>query len=111
MGAPVSNTEGEQMRAAGEGEIASAQDRKHGFGEQMDLASDLDRKKNEQQDVLDRRYGGEPNAGGAPGGVNVQDAIGGEGKGVVGAGRGSGARGSGEGQKGGGRGLEGVGDV
>ena len=42
------NTEAEQMRAPGEGEVAAAQDRKHGFGEQADLASDLDRKKVEQ---------------------------------------------------------------
>ena len=32
----------------GEGEVADAQRHKTGFGEQMDLASDLDRKKAEQ---------------------------------------------------------------
>ena len=36
------------MRAPGEGEIANAQNNKGGFGEQEDLASDLDRKKAEQ---------------------------------------------------------------
>ena len=36
------------MRAPGEGEVYDAQQRKHGFGEQEDLASDLDRKKAEQ---------------------------------------------------------------
>lgn len=44
----VANTEAEQMRPFGEGEVAAAQDTKTGFGEQKDLASDLDRKKAEQ---------------------------------------------------------------
>lgn len=35
----------------GEGEIAEAQDNKTGFGEQADLASDLDKKKAEQADA------------------------------------------------------------
>jgi len=48
MGPVADNLDGEQMRAAGEGEIANAQTRKEGFGEQQDLASDLDRKKREQ---------------------------------------------------------------
>ena len=48
MGGAVSNTEGEQMRAAGEGDIARAQDRKTGFGEQEELAAGLDDKKQEQ---------------------------------------------------------------
>ena len=43
-----SNTEAEQMRAPGEGDVARQQERKTGFGEQGDLASDLDRKKAEQ---------------------------------------------------------------
>ncbi|KAL8714391.1 MAG: hypothetical protein Q9220_001724 [cf. Caloplaca sp. 1 TL-2023] len=111
IGEPVSNVEGEQMRAAGEGDIASAQDKKHGFGEQADLASDLDRKKEEQQERLDERHNGSGSGTGGPGGVDVQSAIGGGGKGVVGAREGSGARGAGEGEEGGGRGLEGHGDI
>ncbi|KAL8731103.1 MAG: hypothetical protein Q9166_003631 [cf. Caloplaca sp. 2 TL-2023] len=111
MGEPVSNLTGEQMRAPGEGEIASAQDDKHGFGEQADLASGLDRKKEEQQERLEERYNGGSSRKGGPGGVDVQSAIGGGDKGVVGAGQGSGARGHGEGEEGGGRGLENLGDV
>ncbi|KAL8994281.1 MAG: hypothetical protein Q9169_005697 [Polycauliona sp. 2 TL-2023] len=111
MGEPVSSLTGEQMRAPGEGEIASAQDNKHGFGEQADLASDLDRKKEEQQQRLDDRYNGGSSGTGGPGGVDVQSAIGGGGTAVVGAGQGSGARGHNEGGEGGGRGLENLGDV
>ena len=80
MGGPVSNQEGEQMRAAGDGEIAAAQDSKHGFGEQTDLASGLDRKKEEQAQLKESR-----GHGGGTGGVDVQGAIGG-GKGFVGGG-------------------------
>lgn len=36
------------MRAPGEGDVYKAQQQKGGFGEQEDLASDLDRKKAEQ---------------------------------------------------------------
>ena len=36
------------MRAPGEGEVYEKQFNKTGFGEQQDLASDLDRKKQEQ---------------------------------------------------------------
>ncbi|KAL8816670.1 MAG: hypothetical protein Q9223_004360 [Gallowayella weberi] len=110
-GEPVSSLEGEQMRAPGEGDIRTAQDNKHGFGEQADLASGLDRKKEEQQERLDSRYNGASDGKGGPGGVDVQSAIGGRGKGVVGAAQGSGARGDGEGEEGGGRGLENLGDV
>jgi hypothetical protein len=39
------------MRPAGEGEVAAAQTSKMGFGEQKDLASDLDRKKAEQAEA------------------------------------------------------------
>ena len=39
------------MRAAGEGDIYKTQFNKHGFGEQPDLASDLDKKKAEQSDM------------------------------------------------------------
>ncbi|KAL6720815.1 hypothetical protein ACLMJK_002740 [Lecanora helva] len=82
MGPPVSNTEGEQMRAAGDGDIAAAQDKKHGFGEQSDLASELDRKKAEQARMKEPRgYGG-----GGGGDVDVQGAIGGNGRGFVGGG-------------------------
>lgn len=79
MGGPVSNQEGEQMRAAGDGDIASAQDTKHGFGEQQDLASDLDRKKAEQAEIKDARGSG---SGGR--GVDVQAAVRGRNKGFVG---------------------------
>ncbi|KAI4124315.1 MAG: hypothetical protein LQ338_004856 [Usnochroma carphineum] len=111
MGGPVSSLEGEQLRPPGEGDVASAQDSKGGFGEQADLASDLDRKKEEQRERLNDRYGGGSSGKGGPGGVDVQSAIGGGGKGVVGASQGSGARGFGEGEEGGGRGLEGLRDV
>ena len=77
MGAQVSNTEGEQMRAAGDGDIAKAQEGKHGFGEQGDLTAGLERKKAEQAGIKDARRGG----GG--GGVDVGSAMGG--KGFVGA--------------------------
>ena len=83
MGGPVSNQEGEQMRAAGDGDIAVAQEGKHGFGEQKSLTSDLDRKKAEQAEIKDdRRDGG----GGGGGGVDVQGALGGGNKGFVGGG-------------------------
>lgn len=111
MGEAVSDLTGEQMRAPGEGDIASAQDRKHGFGEQADLASDLDRKKAEQQQRLEDRYEGGSSGKGGPGGVDVQSAIGGAGKGVVGTVQGSGGRAGGEGEEGGGRGTESLGDV
>ena len=80
MGDPVSNQEGEQMRAAGDGDIAAAQESKHGFGEQGSLTSDLDRKKAEQAQIKDQGRGG----GG--GGVDVQGALGGGNKGFVGSG-------------------------
>ena len=69
------------MRAAGDGDIAVAQEGKHGFGEQSDLASGLDRKKAEQAKIKEARNGSE---GG--GGVDVQAAVGGAGKGFVGGG-------------------------
>ena len=47
-GDPASEMEGEQMRAPGEGDIMEKQFDKGGFGEQQDMASDLDRKKSEQ---------------------------------------------------------------
>lgn len=111
MGEPVSSLTGEQMRAPGEGDVASAQDHKHGFGEQADLASGLDRKKEDQEQRLDHRHDGDSGGKGGPGGIDVQSAIGGAGKGVVGAGKDSGARGTAEGEEGGGRGLEGLRDV
>jgi len=48
LGSAASNLDGEQMRAPGEGEIYEKQFNKTGFGEQKDMASDLDRKKAEQ---------------------------------------------------------------
>ncbi|KAL9127916.1 MAG: hypothetical protein Q9217_003302 [Psora testacea] len=80
MGGPVSNLEGEQMRPAGEGEVAKTQETKHGFGEQEDLASGLDRKKAEQDRVKDMRR----QAGGG-GGVDVGAVLGGGSGAFVGA--------------------------
>ena len=91
-GSAVSNTEGEQMRAAGEGDIARAQETKGGFGEQGDLASGLDRKREEQEEIKARRHGGDNGYGGGGGGaVDVGNALGGK---VV-SGGGSGASGEG----------------
>ena len=81
MGGPVSNQEAEQMGAAGDGDIAAAQEGKHGFGEQGDLASGLDRKKEEQAELKESR-----GHGGGGGGVDVQGAMGGGSKGFVGGG-------------------------
>ena len=83
MGDSVSNVEGEQMRAAGDGDIAAAQEDKHGFGEQKSLTSDLDGKKAEQAKIKDERAGG---GGGSGKGVDVQGALGGGNKGFVGGG-------------------------
>ena len=59
------------MRAPGEGDVYQAQFRKTGMGEQKDLASDLDRKKAEQQgkreEILSQRKE-EVDVGGALGG-------------------------------------------
>ena len=79
----MSNQEGEQMRAAGDGDIAAAQDSKHGFGEQSSLTSDLDRKKAEQAQIKEQGRGGGGRGGG---GVDVQGALGGGNKGFVGSG-------------------------
>ncbi len=92
MGGPVSDLEGEQMRVAGEGDIASAQDNKHGFGEQESLTAGLDRKREEQDRLKHGSTGGE----GSDRGVDVQGAIGGRGKGFVGAESGSGSSGVGD---------------
>ena len=50
------------MRAPGEGDVYKAQFDKSGFGEQKDLASDLDRKKEEQSglrdEIKDQRHKG-----------------------------------------------------
>lgn len=81
-GGPVSNQEAEQMGAAGDGDIAVAQDRKHGFGEQKSLTSDLDRKKAEQGQIKDERR--ERGGGGKE--VDVQGLLGGGDKGFVGGG-------------------------
>lgn len=74
------------MGAAGDGDIANAQERKHGFGEQTSLTSDLDRKKSEQAGIKSDRRGG----GASSGGVDVQGAMGGGDKGFVGGGGGTG---------------------
>ena len=74
------------MRAAGDGDIAAAQDTKHGFGEQTSLTSDLDRKKAEQAEIKNEKRGGGANGGG----VDVQGALSGGNKGFVGGGGDSG---------------------
>ncbi|KAI1458025.1 hypothetical protein F4805DRAFT_154424 [Annulohypoxylon moriforme] len=61
--------EGEQMRAPGEGDVARAVEGKPGAGgEQIDLAGDLERKKNEQATMREavkeqRRRGEAPDSG------------------------------------------------
>ena len=79
MGGEASDLEGEQMRAPGEGDIAARQEQKHGFGEQSDLASGLDRKKAEQQQVKNARSSDV----GEGGDVDVEGALGGGNKGFV----------------------------
>ncbi|KAI2620051.1 hypothetical protein GGR54DRAFT_113442 [Hypoxylon sp. NC1633] len=65
----------QQMRAPGEGEVASAVERKPGAGgEQVDLAGDLDRKKEEQASKREavkeeRRQGRAPDDGDVRAGV------------------------------------------
>lgn len=88
LGNPASTIEGEQMRAAGEGEIYNAQREKTGFGEQGDLAAGLDRKREEQDRIKEERgqEGGE-------GELDVEAALSGRGKGFVGVSSGSGGRG------------------
>ncbi|KAL9100142.1 MAG: hypothetical protein Q9163_004443 [Psora crenata] len=79
MGPPVSDLEGEQLRPAGEGDVAKTQERKHGFGEEADMASGLDRKKAEQARIKDARR-----QDGGDGGVDVGEVLGGK-AGFVGA--------------------------
>ncbi|KAI1377606.1 hypothetical protein F4677DRAFT_444197 [Hypoxylon crocopeplum] len=69
--------EGDQMRAPGEGDVASVVDRKPGAtGSQPDLASDIDRKKEEQAEKREaikeeRRQGRAPDDGNARAGVDT----------------------------------------
>lgn len=72
------------MRPAGEGDVYQAQREKHGFGEQEDLAADLDRKKEEQEEIKAAGGGGRYQNEGHH--VDVQEVVGGGGKGFVGAG-------------------------
>lgn len=79
------------MRAPGEGEVSSAQWHKTGFGEQEDLASDLDRKREEQERIkVERGAGGRGDEG-----VDVKGAVAGEGKVFVGVQGGKGGSGAG----------------
>lgn len=95
------------MAATGEGDVKSAVENKHGFGEQASLTSDMDRKRAEQDKKKEeRRESGNPSGpqsgptGGHPGeglreedrGIDVKSALGG-GSNVVGAGSGSGGKG------------------
>ena len=106
-GPPVSDLEGEQLGAGGEGDIAKAQETKTGFGEQAGLASDMDRKREEQDEIKEeRRANGMPGGpqggptGDHPGaglreedrGVDVKSALGG-GSNIVEAPSGSGGKG------------------
>ncbi|KAI1081605.1 hypothetical protein F5B20DRAFT_578936 [Whalleya microplaca] len=69
--------DGDQMRAPGEGDVAAAVDRKPGAsGSQPDLASDLDRKKQEQASAReaikdDRKHGTISDGGDIRAGVNT----------------------------------------
>lgn len=84
MGGSVSNTEGEQMRAAGDGDIARKQENKDGFGEQKSLTADLDRKKAEQGAIKEGMAGVGDGMTGP--GVDVGGVLGGKGgSGFVGA--------------------------
>lgn len=88
------------MAATGEGDVKSAVENKHGFGEQASLTSDMDRKRAEQDKKKEERRESGP-TGGNPGeglreedrGVDVKSALGG-GSNVVGAGPGSGGKGA-----------------
>lgn len=67
----ASELDGEQMRAPGEGDVMQKQFEKGGFGEQEDLASDLDRKKAEQagkREEIKSQRKEEVDVGGALGG-------------------------------------------
>lgn len=68
------------MRAPGEGEVYNAQLKKTGFGEQGDLASGLDRKREEQDRIKAERNGISEKENS----VDVEGVVGGEGKGFVG---------------------------
>lgn len=86
------------MRAPGEGEIAAAQDHKRGFGEQEDLSSGLDRKREEQREIKESRGQREGDMHGKGEKVDVQGALGGTGKTVVGSGEDTGAGGEDRGE-------------
>lgn len=88
------NLEGEQMRAPGEGDIASAVagQQNHTFGEGQDFGADIGRKADEHKAALHER--GQKTAGeieeeekedwtGKKGDVDLEGALGGRGKGVV----------------------------
>ncbi|KAL9619562.1 MAG: hypothetical protein Q9160_005838 [Pyrenula sp. 1 TL-2023] len=88
------NLEGEQMRAAGEGDIAKAvtSEASHTFGEGQDVGGDLGRKAEEHKAMLHER--GQKTPGeiereekedwtGRKGEVDLEGALGGRGKGVV----------------------------
>lgn len=68
------------MRVLAEGDVYAAQHHKVGFGEEKDLAAGLDRKKEEQEALKRGRGVGE---GEGDRGVDVEAAVGGEGKGTV----------------------------
>lgn len=120
-GKEVSNTEGEQMRAPGEGDVADAvRGNKYGGdgGEQGDLAAGLERKRDEQAELREERrgerYGGAAagtgsgsGSGDKEGGVDVSSVLGGK-AGFVSAGDSAGGRGgaAGDGIGSGGGGMQ-----
>ena len=83
------------MRAAGEGDIARAQEQKSGFGEQASLTRELEGKREEQAALKAERDGGEDGDWRGGGGVDVKGAL--EGKTVVAASENEGGVGDGVG--------------
>lgn len=108
---PASTLEGEQMRAPGEGDVASVQEKKRtgdasGFGEQGSLTAGMDRKKEQQQRGLAEQEGSREEGGGG-GGVDVRKAMEGKESAFVGAGDVGDMRGEGQTQgMGGGLGMQ-----
>lgn len=67
------------MRAPGEGELYNAQLNKTGFGEQGDLAAGLNRKREEQDRIKEERN----SVSEKEDSIDMEGAVGGEGKGFV----------------------------
>lgn len=81
---PEADPDNQKMRVLAEGDVSAAQRHKVGFGEEEDLAADLERKKEEQEIVKKERRGGQENTEGDEGKeVDVRAAVEGEAKGTV----------------------------